>query len=129
MNTRRLTACLVLLWLVSGCALKEVRSKSKFGPEFRHKGSNRTDAVRWTVQQGFEFKADNGISTGITYRRRDTDDGSGDNDNGVWIDFSFPIWRAEKEPDAAVRRVEELERRLARLEARVPSTVVFRELD
>jgi hypothetical protein len=96
--------------------LKEVRSKTKFGPEFRHKGSNRTNEVRWYAQQGFDFKWEKGITTGVTYRRRDVDGGSGDNDNGVWIDFSFPIWKAPKKADALARRVVELERRLAQLE-------------
>lgn len=117
MNKLRMISMSVFVgFLVSGCALQEVRSKSAFGPEFRHKGSNRTDAVRWTVQQGFEFKWDKGISTGITYRRRDTDDGNGDNDNRVLLEFSFPIWKAKKAPNVTAQRVEELERRLAELE-------------
>lgn len=106
----------LMVTLASGCALKEVRSKTKFGPEFRHKGSNRTNEVRWYAQQGFDFKWEKGITTGVTYRRRDVDGGSGDNDNGVWIDFSFPIWKAPKKADALARRVVELERRLAQLE-------------
>lgn len=106
----------LMVTLASGCALKEVRSKTKFGPEFRHKGSNRTNEVRWYAQQGFDFKWEKGITTGVTYRRRDVDGGSGDNDNGVWIDFSFPIWKAPKKADALALRVVELERRLARLE-------------
>lgn len=60
---------------------------------------------------------DNKITAGITYRRRDVDNGNSDNDNGVWLDFSFPIWKAEKKPDRAGRRVELLERRIAALEA------------
>ncbi|MCH7526031.1 MAG: hypothetical protein IID39_01210 [Planctomycetes bacterium] len=117
MNPPLLIVLSLLVALAPGCALEEVRSKTKFGPEFRHKGSNRTNAVRWTAQQGFDFKWDKGISTGITYRRRDTDEGSGDNDNGVWIDISFPIWQAPEKADAMARRVERLERRLARLES------------
>ena len=113
-----LAACgLITLSMASGCALKEIRSKTKFGPEFRHKGSSRTDEVRWTVQQGYEFKWEEDISTGITYRRRDDDKGNGGNDNGVWLDFSFPIWKASTEPDKTGRRILELERRLAQLEA------------
>lgn len=126
MKTRRLIACLFLLGPVSGCELKEIRSKSKFGPEFRHKGADRTNNVRWYVQQGFDFKWDKGLTTGITYRRRDTDGGTGDNDNGVWIDFSFPVWKAGKKPDATAQHLEELERRLIILEASVPSAAGVR---
>lgn len=116
---------LLIPWLIAGCGVKEIRSKTKFGPEFRHKGSDSTDSVRWTVQQGFDFKLKKGWTTGVTYRRRDTSRGSGDNDNGVWIDFSFPIWEAPKEKDKKKKKeskktteyITELEQRLAQLEA------------
>ena len=109
---------MVLLTLfIGGCQLKEIRSKTKFGPEFRHKGSNSTNAIRWTSQQGFDFKWKRGISTGITYRRRDTASGSGDNDNGVWLDFSFPIWKAPKINEESTEYIQELEMRIAKLEA------------
>ncbi len=107
--------CCLLLPLLSACSLKEVRSKTKLGPEYRHKGSNATDAVRWTAQQGLEFKWDKGISTGITYRRRDVDKGDGSNDNGIWLEFSFPLFKA-KQKSVTSERIEMLERRLARLE-------------
>ncbi len=111
----------LVLALLPGCTLVEVRSKSKVGPEFRHSGSDRTDRIRWYAQQGFEFvwrdDHNNKITTGITYRRRDDDNGSGDHDNGVWLDFSFPVWKAEKNADRAARRIELLERRIAALEA------------
>ncbi len=68
----------VFLLSLAGCTLQEIRSKSKFGPEYRHRGSNRTDSVRWYAQQGMEFKWDKGIDTSITYRRRDEDNGNGD---------------------------------------------------
>ena len=72
----------LILALLPGCTLMEVRSKSRVGPEFRHRGSDRTDSIRWYAQQGFEFiwrdDHDNKITTGITYRRRDTDNGSRD---------------------------------------------------
>ena len=108
--------CGCFLMLASGCALQEVRSKTKLGPEYRHNGSTRTDAVRWTAQQGIEFKWDKGWNTGITYRRRDTNNGGGGNDNGVWIDFSFPIWKAGTTSRASNGRIEALERRIAMLE-------------
>ncbi len=106
---------------MGGCGLKEIRSKTKFGPEFRHKGSNSTNSVRWTAQQGFDFKWKKGWSTGITYRRRDTDNGNGDNDNGVWLDFSFPIWKAPKKKDKDSKKtseyISELEQRITLLES------------
>ena len=55
--------------------------------------------------------------TGITYRRRDTSSGSGDNDNGVWLDFSFPIWVAEKKNKESTEYIQELETRIAKLES------------
>jgi|GEM_PF-1738393 len=120
MRMRRMlpTGALMLIWL-SGCQpkLKEIRSETKFGPSFQHRGSDRTDSTRWTAQQGIEFKWNKGVKTGITYRRRDTDDGNGNNDNAVFIDFSFPIWKAEKKPDPLKKRIKKLERRVAELEA------------
>ncbi len=106
--------------LLTGCALKEIRSKTKAGPEFRHRGFDRTSSNRWTAQQGLEFKWDNGVNTGLTYRRRDVDDGGGDNDNGVWLDISFPIWKAEQRPDNDAERMAKLEQRVAELENRLP---------
>lgn len=108
----------VLLLSLGGCTLQEIRSKSKFGPEYRHRGSNRTDSVRWYAQQGVEFKWDKGINTSVTYRRRDEDNGNGDHDNGVWFEISFPIWQAKEPPDSTARKMEELEMRLAELEAK-----------
>lgn len=117
-QSKKLIVCIILpALLMGGCQLKEIRSKTKFGPEFRHKGSNSTNAIRWTVQQGFDFKWKQGISTGITYRRRDVSSGSGDNDNGVWLDFSFPIWVAKKKNKESTEYIQELETRIAKLEA------------
>lgn len=111
--------CGLLVCLVAGCALQEVRSKTKAGPEFRYSGDSHTNENRWTVEQGFEFKWDRGITTGLTYRRRDVDRGDGDHDNAVWLDFGFPIWKAPKKSDPTARRVEALEKRLAELERRL----------
>ena len=107
----------VLLLSVAGCTLQEIRSKSKFGSEYRHSGINRTDSVRWSALQGVEFKWDKGINTAFTYRRRDVDNGNGNHDNGVWFELSFPIWRAVKPPDPMAKKITELEMRLAQLEA------------
>ena len=113
MRLKRLTAGGVVLLLASGCALQEVRSKTKFGPEFRHSGSTNTNNERWTVEQGFDFKWDQGVTTGITYRRRDINDGNGDNENRVMFEFSFPLWKAESKESTLAGRVERLEQQLA----------------
>lgn len=107
----------VLLVLASGCALEEVRSKTAFGPEYRHSGLRNTNDERWTVQQGIELKWDKGITTGIQYRRRDINDGYGDNENRVMLEFSIPLWKAESKPSELARRVRQLQRRLAALES------------
>ncbi len=111
-----LVACLLL---AGGCQLNEIRSKSKFGPEIRHSGSSSTQSERWTIQQGIELKWDKGVSTGFTYRRRDVAEGSGDRDNGFWFDFSFPLWKRQKEPSAQTHQIEALEARLATLESKL----------
>jgi hypothetical protein len=69
------------------------------------------------VQEGLEFKWDQGVTTGVTYRRRDVNEGTGDHDDGVWFEFSFPVWKAEEKPDSTAHRLEALEKRLAELEA------------
>jgi len=112
----------VTIWS-SGCALQEVRSKTKIGPEFQHSGSDSTNSVRYSEEQGFDFKWGNDWTTGVSYRRRDADNGNGNNDNGVWFDFSFPLWKAAKK-DASAERVAELERRITQLEARLEETPI-----
>ena len=112
----------VLALALPGCALKEVRSNTRFGPSFRHKASNRTDSVRWMVQQGIQLRWKNGIRTGISYRRRDTDDGNGDNDNGVFLNVSLPVWKAPKKPDPVKKRMKKLEKRVKELEMLLKQT-------
>jgi hypothetical protein len=103
--------------LFSGCALQEVRSKSKVGNEWRHSGSRSTNEERYSVEQGFDFKWDKGIGTGISVRRRDINEGNGDNDTGLWLDFSFPVWKAPPpKKESSAERILELERRVALLE-------------
>lgn len=104
----------------AGCALKEVRGKSAFGPEFRHSGNNGTEEVRYDARQGVEFRWDKGITTGLTYRRRDVDEGSGDNENLFLFEVGYPIWLAPKTEDKLAQRVSELERQLAELRAGPP---------
>lgn len=99
-----------------GCALEEVRNRISAGPEFQHRGANSTDSTRYSVQDGVELKWENGVTTAVSYRRRDTDDGDGNNDNGVWFEVGIPLWKAPKKPDENAKRIVELERRLARLE-------------
>jgi hypothetical protein len=105
----------VCMSLIFGCALEEVRSKNKLGAEWRHGGARSTAEERYSVEPGFDFKWDKGVSTGIGYRRRDIDNGSGDSDNGLFVDVSFPLWKRKK-ADKTAERVEALERRLAELE-------------
>ena len=120
-RTKQVLALGLVLAFLPGCTLVEIRSKSKAGPEFRHRGFYRTDSIRWYAQQGLEFvwrdDHNSKITTGVTYRRRDIDNGNSDNDNGIWLDFSFPLWKAERSTDPAARRIELLERRIAALEA------------
>jgi len=106
-----------LLVACSGCKLEEVRGSTKFGPSFQHRGSNRTNSTRWTVQQGLDFKWEDGINTGVTYRRRDTDDGNGNNDNAVFFDVSYPIWEAPKKPSKTKKKLKDLKERIETLEA------------
>jgi len=112
-----MAVCGAFLLLASGCALQEVRSKSKVGPEFRHSGATNTNSERWHVEQGIDFKWDNGVTTGLSYRRRDVNDGNGDNENRVLFEFSFPLWKAESQQAKLKRRLALLETRLTRLEA------------
>ena len=114
---RHMFGGVILLTLTFGCALEEVRSKNKFGSEWRHSGSRSTAEERYSVEPGFEFKWEKGVSTGLSYRRRDIDNGSGDSDNGLFVDFSFPIWKRPKAEAKTAERMEALERRLAEVEA------------
>jgi hypothetical protein len=103
-----------LILLVGGCELTEIRSKWKTGPEFRH--AKGEDATRWTAQTGLEAKFSNGHALGVTYRRRDTTDlpGFSQYDNGVWLEYSFPLWKKPKKDDK--KEIEQLKRRIEALE-------------
>ena len=116
-NVRLMVVCSLLPMLMCGCALQEIRSKTKAGPEFIHAGSSNTNSERWTIEQGIEFKWDRSITTGLTYRRRDVNDGNGNNENRVLVEFSFPLWRKESKQARLARSVRSLEDRLAVLEA------------
>lgn len=107
--------------LLSGCKAKptELRGKTAFGPEFRNRGNN-TSEVRYTTQQGFDVKWDNGWTTAVQYRRRDVDDGSGDNENRVLFEVGYPLWKAPKKEDKATdRRIQQLQEDVEEIRARV----------
>lgn len=112
-----LTCCLGAL---GGCksTVTEVRGKTSFGPEFRNRGNN-THETRYDVRQNIDLKWDNGWSTGVTYRRRDVDEGSGDSENLVLFDVGYPIWKAPKKPDKTAARIEELEQQVQEIRTRL----------
>ena len=122
MAETRQDLCGILILQMAGCALKEIRSKTSMGPQFRHRESDDTDAVRWSVKQGFDFKWDNDVDTGISYTRRDTDDGNGNHDNGLLLSISFPLWKEKAKPKATKKSLKALEARVAELEALVRSS-------
>jgi hypothetical protein len=110
--------CGAIILALPGCGLQEIRNRTAFGPEYQHKGTSSTNEVRWAIEQGIQLKWQKDVTTGVTYRRRDIDDGNGDNENRVMFDVSFPLWKAkDKKEETLARRVEQLERRLAALEA------------
>ena len=99
-----------------GIRLTEISGKTAFGPEFRNFGNNTHD-VRYTAVQGLEFKLSNKWNLGVSYQRRDVDEGSGDNENLVLFEVGYPIWNAPKKPEKTVedRQIEELEQQLRHL--------------
>lgn len=122
--TRVFSACLAVLGagcLLPGCKANptELRGKTSFGPEFRNRGNN-TQEVRYDARQAFEVKWDNGWTTGVQYRRRDVDDGSGDNENRILVEVGYPLWKAPKKEDKATdRRIQELHEQVEEMRARV----------
>lgn len=114
-------ACALLI--SSGCALREIRTKTKFGVEARHTNEDKSHVERYLVQEALQFKWDNGVDTSVIYRRRDVSNSpTGDSDDGVWFEIGVPIWKAPKKPDEVKARVAELERRLAELEQTLSET-------
>lgn len=114
-------SCSIVILLLGGCNVKptELRGKTSFGPEFRNRGNN-TQEVRYDARQAFDLKWDNGWSTGIQYRRRDVDDGSGDNENRVLVEVGYPLWKApKKEEKSTERRIEDLQKQVEEMRARV----------
>lgn len=121
---RLVAACFALLTagcLLSGCKARptELRGKTSFGPEFRNRGNN-THEVRYDARQAFEVKWDNGWTTAVQYRRRDVDEGSGDNENRVMVEVGYPLWKAPKKEDKATdRRIQELHEQVEEMRTRV----------
>lgn len=112
----------LILCVVSGegCALREIRRKTKAGVEYRQENVDKSSHERYLAQESLQFKWDNGVDTSVIYRRRDlSDNDSGDHDDGVWFEVSVPIWKAKPKPDQTVARMEHLERRIQALEARL----------
>lgn len=126
----RILVATVLLGLLTGCqggtwfkgsdgegwAVKKTHTKFRGGPEMRE---NRTgqSSNRWATQVGLGMELENGHRFGVTYRRRDIDNGVGGNDgqdNGVWVEWQIPIWEA---PRKKSKHEQEMERRLELLEA------------
>lgn len=111
--------------LVSGCksaSVSEVRGKTSFGPEFRHQGQKNTDEIRYDARQAVELRWDNGWTTGMTYRRRDIDGGSGDNENLFLFEVGYPIWKAPKKPDKTAMQIEELQKQIGELQSQFAKT-------
>lgn len=117
-----LGCCLAMAVILTGCkaSAQEVRGKTSFGPEFRNRGNN-TSEVRYDVRQNVDVKWDNGWSTGLTYRRRDVDNGSGDSENLFLFDVGYPLWKAPKKPDKTSERIEELQREVEQMRAKIAS--------
>ena len=103
---------------LAGCKVQEVRNKWKFGSEWQHRGNN-TEQMRYSVEPSFDFKWDNAWTTGVSYRRRDVDNGSGDGEDGLWVDFSYPLWKAPKKPEGSAEQIRAMEERIAQLEAKL----------
>ncbi len=110
----------VLLVFNSGCGLREIRTKTKFGVEARHTNKDKSHVERYLVQEALQLKWDNGVDTSLIYRRRDVSNSeSSDADDGVWFEIGIPLWKAPKKPDEVKTRMAALERRVAELEEMV----------
>lgn len=120
-----LTPLMATVACTSGCksaSVTEVRGKTFFGPEFQHSGTKSTDQIRYTGVQGVELRWDNGWTTGVTYRRRDIDGGTGDNENLVSFEVGYPIWKAPKKPDKTAMQIEELQKKVGELQSQLART-------
>lgn len=105
--------------LMAGCKAcpTELRGKTSFGPEFRNRGNN-THEIRYDARQALELKWDNGWTTGLNYRRRDVDEGSGDSENRVMLEVGYPLWKRKK-ADKTAERIQNLEHQVEEMQARI----------
>jgi len=97
--------------------VQHIESKGRVGPDIRETDSG-TNNNRWTAQTGFEATTYNGHKFGLEYRRRDTDNGIGNNDghdDSVWLTWSVPVWKDTSRPN----KEKQLEQRIAALERRL----------
>jgi len=112
---------MIPLWHGIGCkslSITEVRGKTAFGPEFRNNGNNTHD-IRYYVRQGVDLKLSNDWTTGVSYQRRDVDEGSGDNENLVLFEVGYPIWKVSKKAEKTAQQFQlrKLEDELRELDA------------
>lgn len=114
-----IVAMILFILPAVGCesgSITEINGKTSFGPEFRNFGNNTQD-IRYTAIQGLEFKLANKWTVGMSYQRRDVDEGSGDNENALLFEIGYPLWNAPKpEKTAEDFQIEELERELRELD-------------
>lgn len=100
-----------------GLSVTEIRGKTAFGPEWRNFGDNTSD-IRYTAIHGYEAKLSNDWTAGVSYQRRDVDNGSGDNENLVLFEIGYPIWKKPKKDEKSAQelQIEELEKELRELD-------------
>src|SRR5262245_3626804 len=98
MACKRWGGAVLAILLTCACTLQEIRNKNSGGPEWRTKGAgdDKSHSVLWYVSEGLDFEWDNGVTTGVNFRRRDEDGGSGQIDNGLFFEVSFPLWKKPK---------------------------------
>lgn len=110
----------------TGCksaSLAEITGKSSFGPDFRNLGDNTHD-IKYTAIQSLEFKLANKWTLGVTYQRKDMDEGAGDNENLVLFEVGYPLWNAPKpEKTAEDVQIETLEKQLRGLNSELAEIV------
>lgn len=101
--------------------VQNIHSTGRVGPDIRETDSG-TNNNRWTAQTGFEATTYNGHKFGLEYRRRDTDNGIGNNDghdDSVWLTWSVPVWKDTSRPNKEKQKEKQLEQRIAALEKRL----------
>lgn len=88
---KKIAALIIISLTLTGCSsLTEIRHKNSIGQEFRESSD------RNSIQEGLEFSFENGIKTGVSYRYRFTDNDDDQAEHGVWLEFSYPLWKKKK---------------------------------